>query len=305
MPMQVAIKYARAPDGRRFFYQHWIPDRPRAALLFVHGIGDHIGRYGRLTARSAEAGFAAALYDQRGHGRSDGRRGHIESVAALVDDLAHFVDFTRGQLPEGTPLFLVGAGLGALVAVRYELLHAAPLAGLVGLSAAVQPYAPPSARRLRLLRRAGGLLSALPLVEVASPESFMRDDDGQQQLAEDRLRCRRITVGTALEIERAAELAMGLPARVHAPALFLAGSADRLVDPEGTRRFTVRLASTDKEYRIYEGMGHDLLHDVEGEAVLDALLAWIGDRAAQPVAEDQLALNGGETVWQDVSQHSR
>ena len=31
-------------DGTKLFYRRWEPDVPKAALLLVHGVGEHSGR---------------------------------------------------------------------------------------------------------------------------------------------------------------------------------------------------------------------------------------------------------------------
>jgi alpha-beta hydrolase superfamily lysophospholipase len=49
----------------------------RAAILLVHGHGEHSGRYAALPAQFVPRGYAVWAYDLRGHGRSSGQRGHV------------------------------------------------------------------------------------------------------------------------------------------------------------------------------------------------------------------------------------
>ena len=35
----------RSTDGTKLFYRQWEPEDPKAVLLFVHGVGEHSGRY--------------------------------------------------------------------------------------------------------------------------------------------------------------------------------------------------------------------------------------------------------------------
>ena len=125
--MNISIKYARLPNERVCFYQHWIPSDPRALIVFIHGLGDHIGRLSPFVSRMTKKGFACALYDQQGHGRSDGRRGHVESFSDWVNDLAGFVQFSQTTVPVETPLFLVGQSLGALIGINFLLTHTVPV----------------------------------------------------------------------------------------------------------------------------------------------------------------------------------
>jgi len=47
-----------APDGLALSTRQWLPDDPRAVLLFVHGLGEHSGRYDYVARRFAARGFA-------------------------------------------------------------------------------------------------------------------------------------------------------------------------------------------------------------------------------------------------------
>ena len=120
MATNVTIKYSRLPNGRNYFYKHWIPTNARGLVVFLHDIGDHIGRYNDLALKLSNQGFAFTLFDQRGHGKSDGSRGHISSLSDLVDDLSGFVDFSRAEVAEGTPIFIMGYGLGAIVGAHFN-----------------------------------------------------------------------------------------------------------------------------------------------------------------------------------------
>lgn len=302
MPMMIAIKYARLPNGRVSFYQHWLPELPRALVVFVHGFGDHIGRYGSFVSRLAGKNFACALYDQQGHGRSDGRRGHVERFGDWVEDLAGFVQFTQMHVPSETPLFLVGASLGAVIGINFLLTHTAPVAGMVTLGAAIVPTVRIPEWKKRLARRIMRVWPTMPVDDGVRFEDLTRDAGEREALAADPLFNRKLTLGAAHEIERNLELVMAMPHRIHTPMLMLAGSDDPVCDPEGTRQFASRLSATDKHIRIYPGMVHDLLHDAGHEVVEDDIEAWIGVQCERPVHQDrQFALHRRETLWEDVS----
>ncbi len=61
------------------YYQCWLPaGEPKAVLLVVHGLAEHSGRYMNLVNHFVTQGYAVYGFDQRGHGRSPGRRGYVE-----------------------------------------------------------------------------------------------------------------------------------------------------------------------------------------------------------------------------------
>src|SRR5437667_11264126 len=88
------------------------------SFVVVHGLGEHSGRYQRLAAWFAPLGATVYAMDQRGHGRSGGKRGHAPGLNALLDDIDVVVVRARAQ--DGGPLVLIGHSFGGLLAIAYS-----------------------------------------------------------------------------------------------------------------------------------------------------------------------------------------
>ena len=74
--------------GTRIYWQWWLPEiEPRAAVVIVHGAGEHSGRYPHVAARLVADGYAVYALDHRGHGRSEGARALIDRMDNAVADL--------------------------------------------------------------------------------------------------------------------------------------------------------------------------------------------------------------------------
>lgn len=302
MPINITVKHARLPHGLVYYYQHWIPQDPKALVVYVHGLGDHIGRYNKLVNRLVEHGAACALYDQRGHGRSEGRRGHVERFMDWVDDLASFVHFSRGEVSPETPVFIVGSSLGALIGINYLLTHAAPVSGMVALSAALVPTVRIPVWKRNLGLKLARLMPTLSIHNGIRIEDLTRDQAEIEALSADTLFHHRLTLWAGQEILRNVELADALACRIHAPMLMLAGSDDGICDPQGTVNFARALASRERCQHIYPGMYHDLLHDIGKEQVIEDVAGWILEMAARVTpADGQYALNRREPLWENVS----
>ena len=65
----------------KLFYKVNKVENPKAAVVFVHGICEHLGRYEFLKDRFNEVGYNVYRYDARGHGKSEGKRGYLEDLA--------------------------------------------------------------------------------------------------------------------------------------------------------------------------------------------------------------------------------
>jgi len=79
-------------DSLHLYAQGWQAPMTKAVICLVHGLGEHSGRYGHLAEAMGQAGYGLLTFDLRGHGRSQGRRGHIYSYERLMEDVDHLLD---------------------------------------------------------------------------------------------------------------------------------------------------------------------------------------------------------------------
>ena len=113
------------------FEQHWLPEAPiRAHVVLLHGFGDYSGRYAYVAERLNAAGLAVHAYDQRGHGRSPGRRAYITHFEVLLDDLDDFLEHVRPSFGD-TPWFFMGHSMGGMVLARYAETRTCHARGMI------------------------------------------------------------------------------------------------------------------------------------------------------------------------------
>ena len=146
----------RTDDGLTLATRRWTPHaRPKAAVVIVHGIGEHSGRYAHVAAHLLLHDYAVYAFDLRGHGRSEGHpRVYVASFDEYVSDLDCFLADVRKE--HRGPLFLLGHSMGGGIAALYVIERGTDgLAGLVLSSAALQIPADLSP----LLQKAAGVLS--------------------------------------------------------------------------------------------------------------------------------------------------
>lgn len=264
-----------ASDGVRLFAQSWAPPVPRGAIVLVHGLAEHGGRYAWLAGRAAQRGFALMAVDLRGHGRSPGERTWVERF----DDYLLDVDALWAQAGTrfaGLPRFLMGHSMGGAVALAWAAQRRPAAAGMVLSSAALKiggdvsrvliALAPLLSRwvpRLRGTRIDPGLISrdtaavaayvGDPLVSLAAPPAR-----------------------TGAELLAVMARSTGAAASLALPVYLFHGSEDRLTDPEGSREVQAAWGGTDKTLRLWTGSRHETLNDLDREAVAAELLAWMG-----------------------------
>jgi alpha-beta hydrolase superfamily lysophospholipase len=91
------------------------PPAAKRAVLIVHGYLDHAGVWSKLIPRLVEAGFLVAVYDQPGHGLSDGARADIGAFSDYVAVLETVFRQCVSQRPMAWDLAAHSMG-GAIVA---------------------------------------------------------------------------------------------------------------------------------------------------------------------------------------------
>jgi len=123
--------------GNRLFRREWLPADPERVLLLVHGLAEHSGRYEHVGAWFAARGCVVHAYDQQGHGKSAGIRGHVRRFSDYLDDLELMLRFVRERHPE-LPVFLVGHSMGGLVVASFARERGPEVAGAVTSGAALR-----------------------------------------------------------------------------------------------------------------------------------------------------------------------
>ncbi|MEU5697027.1 alpha/beta fold hydrolase [Actinosynnema sp. NPDC020468] len=252
-------------------YGQWSPVRPTALVVFVHGLGEHIGSYTPFAEALTGAGYAFWSYDQHGHGRSPGERVLVESVDDLVADARTFVDLARAAHP-GLPLVLAGHSLGSGVAalLAFELLKAdqAPVALVLSGSS--------------LARESGGGLAALLASGVdpwdlrKDPADLTRHTGYAQQVRDDPLTwqggMRRETLRALTEA--APRLTAVLP-DLDVPVLLVHGAEDDLAPVEGAARAAELLPRA--TLAVFPEDRHNILNELDRDEVHRVVAAFVAD----------------------------
>ena len=104
-------------ESRRIAVHVFVPPDARGSVLLVH----HAGVMNRLIHDLLRQGYAVLVYDQPGHGLSDGARATVGDFAEYVAVLRHMAQFTTAQLPG--PAHLVAHSMGCAITMDYLLNH--------------------------------------------------------------------------------------------------------------------------------------------------------------------------------------
>ncbi len=268
----------RGAGGVELRCRSWRPEREtRAAVAIVHGHGEHGGRYMNIVDSLVQRGHAVHAVDLRGHGRSEGRRGHIDSWADYREDVRSFLELVAGREPH-RPVFLMGHSMGALVALDYVIHDPRGLAGAIISGAPMEPSGVAKPLLVLLSRALSVVCPRFPMRLALDTSALSRDAAVVRAYEEDPLVHGRFTARWGTESLAAVARVRARAARVTLPILFVHGGADRLNLPGGIRRYFEAVASADKTLLIYPEMFHELHNDVGRETVIADLGRWLEER---------------------------
>jgi alpha-beta hydrolase superfamily lysophospholipase len=275
--MQVEEGTFTGSGGIELYFQSWLPSvKPKAVMVIVHGLSDHCGRYAELATFIQDRGVAVYGYDQRGHGRSPGRRGHVDSFSQFRDDLHAFVQFAGNNDIE-TPKFLLGQSLGGLIVLDYALHYPDSFDGVIALSPHLSdpPLSPVLKRLVPVLGRVWPTFSVKGALEVAA---LTRVDSVVEAYKTDPLVHNTGSVKLAQEAAATVKHTQDNATHFRPPLLILHGDADRITRVEGSRQFIEKVPGPDKTYIEYSGGYHECLNDLQRERVMMDVAHWMDDR---------------------------
>jgi alpha-beta hydrolase superfamily lysophospholipase len=261
----------------RLYYQAWAPDgKPAAVMAMVHGTPGHGGMMHRYGEGLAPRGTAVYALDLRGHGKSDGPRGYVNSWSEFRADLDVLLMTIRGR-HAGLPLFVMGHSMGAVVVLDSALRTPAGVDGVIATAAALGKLSIPSYQftMARILAR----LAPHTGIPVDNDHTHsLRDPEMIAVYQADPLRFQKGTARLAVEFMDAVAWVNAHAGDLHLPLLMLHGGADILASPEGSRAFFEKVPGPDKEYKEYPGALHELYNDVGWQVVVADVAGWIERR---------------------------
>ena len=279
--------YFEGSSGLRLHYRCWDVPTRRVVVIICHGLGEHSGRYQLLADDFARAGLATYALDHRGHGRSDGRRGHVRRFVQYIRDFERFRRRVVGAVGPEVPLILLGHSLGGLIVIRYlQEFPGVKVAGVV-LSSPLLGVAIEAPRwKVRLGRVLANVSPALPMSTGLDPEYLTHDREVVVAYKRDSLVHDRITPRLYSEINKAIDEAQLKARRLTLPTLFLVPSADKIVRPDLVQRFTLSLnPSARVVQKTYPGLYHEALNETTRSSVVADVLGWIERRvSSQPLS---------------------
>ena len=265
-------------DGFNLFWKAWIPDaKPKAVIHIIHGYAEHVDRYKNVVDELVPDSYLVIAKDHRGHGRSDGKRGHVKSFEQYIEDERTFYKEIIERDYNGIPYFVLGHSMGSIIALNYAERYQDDINGMI-LSGTGSKPGKAIAKAKVLLSKIGSRL--FPGVHVKSglpPEFISRDPDVVKAYVDDPLTYDVITPRLAEQMYTYLDLGFSKAGNISIPVLIQCGSADTSFS--GHEELYNAMTSNDKTIKIYEGLKHEVYNELEEDRklVLKDLHNWLNE----------------------------
>ncbi len=259
-------------DGTPLNLVRWEADSPKAQVLLLHGLAEHMGRYEHVAATLNAAGYSVAGLELRGHGHSGGKRGHVEDWADYRADV-------RSALDELGEVFLVSHSMGGIVTADSLLHDSRGVRGWVSSNPLLGVRFEPPRWKVSGSRLLNKLVPRLSLSNELDTAWLSRDAQVVERYEADPLVYGTVTPRWYMSLIAAQERAFSRAGELKTPLMSFVGNGDKICSPEATKRFVDTCGSEDKGHKVYEELYHELFNEPEKEQVLADVVSWLDAHA--------------------------
>lgn len=274
------FEFSWKADGCDYYGKAWQPEGPpKAVILLIHGLGEHINRYEAFAAFFVAAGYAVIGSDHYGHGRSGGKRGHVPDYAVFWRELERVEEEVNAHF-KGFPLFVYGHSMGGGILLSY-VIEQSPKhwAGIVGSAPLLCPAFEPPSWLLTLARGIRGIWPSFSQSNQLKLEDLSRSAAVREAYENDPLVHMRITASLSIGMLDKGKEIEAHQSALSVPCLLVHGDADGITDHQATANWAKQLPG-EVDLRIWDGFYHELHNEPEPERTefLQYVLGWLDDR---------------------------
>lgn len=267
--------YWNAKTGSQVYGQSWLVDNPKAVVGIVHGMGEHSGRYNYLVDALTAAGISVVSYDQMGHGKTAGKKGHVANYDMLLGCVGELTS-KMVELAPAKPTFLLGHSMGGNVVLNFLLRKQPKLNGAIVSAPWLKLAFDPPAIQVKLGRMVSGILPGLVQSTKLDVTTISRDKSEVERYSKDPLVHDKISTAFFVGVYDSGTWALENASMLNTPLLMYHGTADKLTSYEASKQFCEN-ASGDVTFETLDGYYHESHNEApeDRERLFKMILKWI------------------------------
>lgn len=261
-------------DGLNVFGQTWQPEgKCKAAVCLVHGMGEHSSRYAHVAEYLNKEGIAVLAFDHRGHGKTDGKRGHAPDYDSLMSDVELALQQTKTAFP-GVPIFLFGHSMGGNLVLNFALRKNPAIKGVIASAPWIRLAFLPSSFDLFMAKVMVNVYPSFTQGTGLDATAISRITSEVDKYKKDPLVHDKISPAMFMACNPAGEYILEHAEEWTLPLYIYHGIADRLTSYNASKEFIAK-ATGEVTWKSWEGGYHESHNDLDKAKVLLALGDWI------------------------------
>ncbi|MBL7778180.1 MAG: lysophospholipase [Chitinophagales bacterium] len=266
-------------EGETLYGQGWQPETPKGVVCIVHGFNEHSTRYAHVAERLNKAGYAVLAYDHFGHGKTTGKRGHVNSYEAFLDSVQQILSEAEKRFP-GVKKFLWGHSMGGNIVTNFLLRRNPNITGAIATGPLFKLGFEPPAIKVLLAKIMVNIYPAFTEKADLNSSAISRDKEEVRKYDADKYNHGKITAGTFLGFFEAGKWALANAQNLKVPLLLMHGTADKLTSHEGTKEFAANAPQSLVTLKLWEGYYHELHNEPEPDRTeaINYIIDWLNKR---------------------------
>jgi alpha-beta hydrolase superfamily lysophospholipase len=264
------------PDNRVIYGCSWLPNNKdiKDIIILIHGLGEHFGRYKHWAAKFCANSLGVYAIDLPGHGRSSGKRGHIDHFNLIYDDVAELVSVVKKNHPNHS-IHIYGHSMGGALALGAAINRNFGQSSVILTGPAIVPGFQPPAWKISLAKFLDRWMPGLLLGNELDINGISRDPKVIAAYKADPLVHGKLSVRWFNEWLRCVEqLTLRSSQEIPSPVLILHGEKDRLTSPLASEQFARKLGQN-ITFKLWPDALHELHNEPDQNEVFEFIFNWL------------------------------
>ena len=273
--MHYSKEFFISRDGLKLVTHTWEPQNSTGYLLTViHGMGEHGKRYDSFAHFFVKKGFVVTAVDLRGHGESEGKRGHTTSFSHILEDMDDFIHLKANEFKDHKQI-LYGYSFGGNFLLNYLLTQETSAAAAIASAPALKSLYDPAPMKAFFAKFMRAIYPSFTVSSGVKSADMFREKKQNKNHVKDPLLHNRISIEMALASIEKGVWALDNACRIALPLLIMHGTEDKITRHDASADFIEQVDSTLGRLKLYDGMFHDLHHDENKDRILEDVYTWI------------------------------
>ncbi|QLK86299.1 alpha/beta hydrolase [Staphylococcus sp. 17KM0847] len=249
----------------------------KGIVVIVHNMLEHTGRYAYVITHLRRNGYHVIMGDLPGQGQTSRmNKGQIEYFEEYHESVLEWLKIAEEY---HLPIFVIGVGLGGLIATH--LLEKVDLAieGLVLISPLLAFKNNMQTRKNILSSNIGDMSKTAKFDLGFEVEDLTTNEEVQEETRNDALMIKKVSYHWYQTIIRKMkETTQNIENMKEVPLCLMYGTEDKITDIHVTRQLTTVRNYDELYVKAWQGLAHEIHNEVEREAVMRYILSFLNNR---------------------------